>query len=95
MEMREEIVHQIEYIHQRIENRRQVLLEDERTHQIVENRVLSSNMAKIPGMEQHLRHAQLAKENSSSNEIKDMWSHASFSRGEVQQKYNTPRRFNT
>lgn len=91
--MREEIINHINYLKIRINNRKQILYEDESKYIIIENRILSSNMANIPGINKHLRHTQLAKENNSINEIKDIYSHGSYSKGELQFKYNTPRRY--
>lgn len=92
--MREEIINHIEYLYIRINNRKRILDEDNKSHCIIENRILSSSMANIPGIDKHLRHTQLAKENNCINEIKDAYSHGSFSRGEIQYRYNTPKRNN-
>ena len=91
--MREEIQNHINSIKLKIENRKRILLEDDRNHCIVENRILSSSMANIPGIQQHLHHVQLAKESSGINEIKDPWSHNSYSKSEIQLKYQTTKRF--
>jgi hypothetical protein len=64
------------------------LLEDEEQHCLVENRVISPEMAKIPGIESHLKHIHAAKQLSATAEVQDAWSHGTLRRGELQQKYS-------
>jgi hypothetical protein len=86
--MRESIQSHLEYLKKRRDNRRHVLEEDEKSHRIVENRVISPHLAEIPGINYHLKHSQLIKESTGHMEVKDQYSHGSFRKGEIHQKYS-------
>jgi hypothetical protein len=89
--MRDEIKEHIDWLKKRIDDRRDALLIDERSHRIVENRVISPYLADIPGMNYYLKHSQLAKENYGCHEVKDQWSHGTYKKGEIYQRYPNSR----
>lgn len=86
--MRTSIVRHVESLKKRREERRHALEEDERSHCIVENRVISPHLAEIPGIQYHLKHSQLIKESNGHLEVKDQYSHGNLRKGEMYQKYS-------
>jgi hypothetical protein len=74
-----------------IQRREKELNDDLQEHVIIDNRVLSSQLSSIPGMQRHLSHARAAKQQYESQVIPDTNSHGSFTIAELNRKYNQKR----
>lgn len=82
----------IERIEANMERRRQALASDDASHQIVVDRVVSTQLADIPGMNKWLERTRAIKEGYAQQEVQDANSHGIVKRIDVHKRYSDPRK---
>lgn len=68
-------------------SRRKAELDDDNNRVAISNRFLSSELSKVPGVEQFLNHQRQIKQSYGRQDIADEWSHGTVSRAELHQRY--------
>jgi hypothetical protein len=67
--------------------RKEILENDALNHKIIQNRVVSNELAQICGMQKWLERSNNAKQLYASKEVVDEWSHTTIKRGDLLNKY--------
>lgn len=59
---------------------------------VIVNRLVSNELAGVPGMDKWLQRNRIIKENYSQQIVMDEWSHGTMRRTDLHSKYTSPRR---
>ncbi len=78
-------------IRRNMARRKAALESDGYENKILVDRVISSELAGVPGMDKWLQRTRTIKEVQSQQQVMDEWSHGSLRRTDLHQKYSSPR----
>ncbi len=78
----------VDTIKANIKRRSQELEDDLNANVLLENRIISERLSSVQGLKKHLSHSKLTKSAYEQQEVMDAYGHGSFTRADMQKKYN-------